>query len=337
MADRPEKPVLLVLRHHGLGDLLTAQPALRGLRRKFPEHELVVSCPSWLLDLAQFFHCADRFISEVCADETDVSCLVVPSDHRSIDPTLTANVLRDVSKADVLVSLRTPDAALLQIASATAPRLLVSYRHPSLAATYPYPELDFSDHILTRWKRLLGAIEVEINDSDLYADIVPPPSESGHSIVHIGAGSPARTWPEDRWIEIIRHLESRGHRTILTGSRGEGERIERVCRAAGLAVDRVRCGTTAMELAELAAGARLLLCVDTGISHLATALRRPSITLFGPVPPACWGPPPGNPRHRTLWTGRTGDTYGSESDRGLLEISAECVRAAVDALHREDI
>ena len=44
----------------------------------------------------------------------------------------------------------------------------------------------------------------------------------------------------------------------------------------------------------------------TGLAHLATAYARPSVVLFGPVPPAEWGPPQ-HPRHQVLWAG--GDDY----------------------------
>src|SRR5207237_79615 len=33
-----------------------------------------------------------------------------------------------------------------------------------------------------------------------------------------------------------------------------------------------------------------LVCGDTGVAHLATALGTPSVLLFGPVPPSRWGP-----------------------------------------------
>ena len=88
---------------------------------------------------------------------------------------------------------------------------------------------------------------------------------------------------------------------------------------------------------EPVAGARLVVCADTGVSHLATALKRPALTLFGPVPPAWWGPPGGNPQHRTVWTGRTGDTYAGQPDPGLMEISAATVIGIIDRMHAEEM
>jgi ADP-heptose:LPS heptosyltransferase len=87
----------------------------------------------------------------------------------------------------------------------------------------------------------------------------------------------------------------------------------------------------------LVAGARLVVSADSGVSHLATALKRPALTLFGPVPPAWWGPPRGNPQHRTVWTGRTGDTYAGQPDPGLMEISAATVIGIIDRMHAEEM
>ncbi|MCF2539785.1 hypothetical protein K6168_29540 [Streptomyces sp. FB2] len=41
----------------------------------------------------------------------------------------------------------------------------------------------------------------------------------------------------------------------------------------------------------------------------------PSVTLFGPVPPRLWGPPPGG-RHIALWRpGPPGDPHGTAPTR----------------------
>ncbi|MFD0888435.1 glycosyltransferase family 9 protein, partial [Streptosporangium algeriense] len=73
-------------------------------------------------------------------------------------------------------------------------------------------------------------------------------------------------------------------------------------------------------------------CGDTGVAHLATALSTPSVVLFGPTPPARWGPPPGESRHVVLWSGRTGDPFATRPDPGLLAITPADVLAAITTL-----
>ncbi|WP_198141622.1 glycosyltransferase family 9 protein, partial [Micromonospora sp. ATCC 39149] len=107
----------------------------------------------------------------------------------------------------------------------------------------------------------------------------------------------------------------RGHRVVITGSADERELAGRVARRAGLAPDAVLAGRTDLGgLAALVAHARVVVSGDTGVAHLATGYGTPSVVLFGPAPPARWGPPPGRPWHRALWAGARAGSGGPEGD-----------------------
>jgi ADP-heptose:LPS heptosyltransferase len=123
-----------------------------------------------------------------------------------------------------------------------------------------------------------------------------------------------------------------GRTVVLTGSAAEVDRCRRVAAAAGLSPSACLAGTTdVVALAAVVAAAGMVLCADTGVAHLATALSRPSVVLFGPVPPSQWGPPPGCQLHVALWAGRLGDPHGDQIDAGLLAITVDEV---LDAAHR---
>ena len=86
------------------------------------------------------------------------------------------------------------------------------------------------------------------------------------------------------------------------------------------------------ELAAVVAAARVVVCGDTGVAHLATAYRRPSVVLFGPVSPALWGPPP-RAQHVVLWHGDgTGDPWGTDLDPALAKVTVDEVTGALDGL-----
>ena len=120
----------------------------------------------------------------------------------------------------------------------------------------------------------------------------------------------------------------------MTGSRDDFERAAEIADRAGIARTQVVAGRTDLrELAALVARAGRVICGDTGVAHLATALRTPSVLLFGPMSPALWGPPPGRPYHRVLWSGRRGDPHGSAVDPGLLAISVDLVLEALATLN----
>jgi ADP-heptose:LPS heptosyltransferase len=93
----------------------------------------------------------------------------------------------------------------------------------------------------------------------------------------------------------------------------------------GLSPESNLCGKLdVVQLAALVANARLVICGDTGLAHLASAYGTPSVLLFGPTPPSQWGPPADGP-HTVLWEGSSGDPHGDQPDPGLLMIDVEDV------------
>jgi ADP-heptose:LPS heptosyltransferase len=125
----------------------------------------------------------------------------------------------------------------------------------------------------------------------------------------------------------------------ITGGPAEVPLAAAVAEAAGLGPDAVLAGrTSSLELAAMVAAARVVVCGDTGVAHLATAYRRPSVVLFGPVSPALWGPPPragrdGGALHVVLWHGDgTGDPWGTELDPALAKVTVDEVTGALDGL-----
>jgi ADP-heptose:LPS heptosyltransferase len=117
---------------------------------------------------------------------------------------------------------------------------------------------------------------------------------------------------------------------VITGSVAEQELARRVVGAAGHAGVRSAAGLLGLdELAALVAAAGLVVCGDTGVAHLATAYGTPSVVLFGPTPPALWGPPAFGP-HRVIWRGGCGDPHADRPDPGLLAIGVDEVLTAVE-------
>ncbi|HEX2145461.1 MAG TPA: glycosyltransferase family 9 protein [Glycomyces sp.] len=292
---------VLVLRALGVGDLLTAVPALRALRKALPHKKIVLAAPEHLRPLADLVEAVDR-----------------------LHPTFGLGDLHwHAAAPELAVNLHGAGPESARDLLGTGAPELIAHCHPELPGV-PGPRWRPELHEIDRWCRLLDRCGITADPSDLL--LAPPPRPTQHVgtvVVHPGAAAAARRWPADRFAWIASKLQEDGHEIAITGSTDEIGLARSVAAAGGIAPWRVLAGHTDLEeLAAVIASARLVLCGDTGVAHLATAFGTPSVVLFGPMPPTLWGPPPWRRRHRALWAGRTGDALADRPDPGLLALEA---------------
>jgi lipopolysaccharide heptosyltransferase I len=96
-------------------------------------------------------------------------------------------------------------------------------------------------------------------------------------------------WPPESFAAVGRHLSRSGRRVVLAGSADERPRCRAVAAACPGAVD-LSGQTTLTELAALLAGASICVTNDSGSMHLAVAVGRPVVSVFGPTDPLWIGP-----------------------------------------------
>ncbi|NCB60808.1 MAG: lipopolysaccharide heptosyltransferase I, partial [Gammaproteobacteria bacterium] len=95
-------------------------------------------------------------------------------------------------------------------------------------------------------------------------------------------------WPEANWRELIGLLNNTGIRIKLPwGAPHEEARAKRL--AEGFPYVDVLPRMSLEDVARILAGAKFVVSVDTGLSHLTAALDRPNITLYGPTDPGLIG------------------------------------------------
>jgi len=296
---------VLVLRALGIGDLLVAVPALRGLRREFSTRRLVLAAPAWLAPLVELTGCVDLLV-----------------------PTPRLGALRWPGP-DIAVNLHGAGPQSIDDLMATEPGVLLTHRHnafPDLAGPEWVEEL----HEVHRWCQLLNWHGVAAEPTDL--GLRRPTSASaapGAVVVHPGASVPTRRWPAARFAEVAKQLAANGHRVVVTGSADEQPLAAEVAAGAGLPDSAKLAGRLVLtELAAVVADATLTISNDTGVGHLATAYGTPSVLLFGPTPPARWGPPTDRKQHAVLWAGVRGEPFDETVHEGLLELTVPDVMAA---------
>jgi lipopolysaccharide heptosyltransferase I len=114
---------------------------------------------------------------------------------------------------------------------------------------------------------------------------------AGAQLVAMAPGTIWETkhWGTDKFAEVARHFLQKGFAVALMGTRRERVVCEEVARLAPGAVD-VAGETTLTELAALVRRSAISVTNDSGPMHLAVALDRPVVSVFGPTDPIWIGP-----------------------------------------------
>ena len=127
-------------------------------------------------------------------------------------------------------------------------------------------------------------------------------------------------WPEANWRELIGQLHNAGIRIKLPwGAPHEEARAKRL--ADGFNYVDVLPRMSLEEIASVLAGAKFVVSVDTGLSHLSAALDRPNITLYGPTDPGLIGGYGKNQYAQQSQSGNLQDLDASSINASLLDIN----------------
>ncbi len=338
MKNPNNKPTMVILRSLALGDFLTGLPALRALAKAFPEHHRILTCPTWLKPLVEYTNAADEIIDGAFLENKKFHVPTDLQDRIKLEQAQ-LNGLKVNQRPDIAVNLRGQRTALHKALLKLNPCKYIGYHNPEIPETKNSPIWQQDEYEVEKWCRLLNESNIPASSQDLY--INPPPflfeeKFKGGTIIHPGAGSPSRYWPVERWAEVTLKETKKGKKVILTGNKAEIEIVKKVAELAGLDKRTIFAGqTNIMELCSLVAFAEKVICTNTGISHIATAFKTPSITIFGPERPGRFGPPPDSKTNHSLWAGILGDTYGNTVHSGLLKITVEDVVNEINLIKKE--
>lgn len=159
-------------------------------------------------------------------------------------------------------------------------------------------EVSLGIHAVERNRQLVAGSIGYAPPARLDYGIRPPPLHEMPELHDIGArpyavllhatSRPEKLWPEERWTALGAHLREHGMRSLVPwGSAEERERSERL--AAAIPDANVTPPLSLRGLAALLGNAALVVGVDTGLTHLAVALGRPTVGLYCATEPGLNG------------------------------------------------
>lgn len=283
----------------GLGDLLCAVPALRALRQARPDVEVTyVGLPETESLVRRFPRYVDRFLAfpgfpglpDRRPDVRRLPGFLAAAQSSSFDLAIQLHGSGELTNA--VVALLGARRAAGHYRKSSPPGDCAHFlpwiegcsevrRNLRLMAHLGWP----SDDERLEFPIATGA-DAELDAIDGLAAIAGSPIVC----LHPGAMVPGRRWSPAGFAEVGDRLAEAGNAIVLTGGRGERDLTALVASLMDQpAVD--LAGKTSLDaLAALYRRSALLVCNDTGVSHLAAALGVPSVVVFRTSDKRRWAP-----------------------------------------------
>ena len=228
----------------------------------------------------------------------DYVAQVIVFDRRRL--TSYASTIRRLRRArydaviDCMVTSPSLTTLLLMLASGARHRIGIAGRGNDAAFDVTVPAAPRTDaHMIERIGALAAAFDVSCASVDCAPVLTLSAEEQGRGeaawrrapgdgrrvLINVSAGMRNRLWPDERYVAVMRHLRARepGSRLLVIAAPNEGARAAAIAHDGG----GVHVPTpTLRDVFALVASADLVFTPDTSVSHAATALKRPCITMY---------------------------------------------------------
>ncbi|HEV8449688.1 MAG TPA: glycosyltransferase family 9 protein [Gemmatimonadaceae bacterium] len=287
--ERPHR--VLFLRHDRAGDMVLSTGVLRAIARSHPTITLdVLASPL----NAPIIEGADYVATTITFDKRALGSYI-PIARRLRRAKYDAVV-------DCMVTAPSVTTLLLVLASGARHRIGISGRGNDDAFTLtvsPDPRPD--GHMVDRLSALVQAFGVDpatmdrrpsldLSEMEIARAVSmwAAPEGAARVLVNISAGSAERTWPDERYVEVMRHIHERHPGAVLRVVSAPSE-TERATRVANAADARVVSTPTIRAAFALVATADLVITPDTSIAHAASALRVPAVAMYSNEKSERWG------------------------------------------------
>lgn len=335
------------MRLSAMGDILHALPAVTALREAHPEWWIGWAVePQWKPLLA-----AEDAVRRGPAMPIVDRVHVVPARQWARSP-LSAKTLREVrstrrelrdGRYDVCVDLQGAVRSALIAKWVRADRLIGEDAPREGVARWFFTERVKTSgvHVIEQAIEVVNAVSGESlpvrfpllpvdEDAERKASAITVP----FVLINPGAGWGAKRWPADRYASVAARLRGAGYGVVVNAGPGEESLAEEVVSLSGGAATALRSSIS--ELIAVTRRAALVIAGDTGPLHVACALNKPVVGIFGPTDPARNGPFGGRFRVLRHPESKRDHTRHDAPEAGLLTITPDAVfDPAIELLKEE--
>ena len=283
-------PKILIIAPSWVGDAVMAQPLLRRLRERYPDAVIDTFAPAWVTPVLERMPEIRRvIINPLAHGEFSLKLRwklgrALRQDHYDHAIILPNSLKSALIPFFAGISLRTGFKGEMRFGLINDMRHLDKQALPLMverfAALAEYPG--------TPLHRPVENPRLTVDNEQVQTTLARLGLTPKKTVVVFCVGAeygPAKRWPAPHFAELARMLADEGHEIWLLGSHKDAEigaEIEQSSNGAA----RNLCGQTALaEAIDLLAAANLAIVNDSGLMHIAAALDKPMIALFGSSSP----------------------------------------------------
>jgi lipopolysaccharide heptosyltransferase II len=290
---------IAIFRALQLGDLLTAIPAFRALRQRYPHAEITLIGLPWAASFVQrYAQYLDRFVEFAGYPGIDE----VPYEPESCQRFLAEQRAYGYDLAiQMHGSGQTSNPFVLELKAPVSVGYYEGEPPEGLTLSRPYPH---HQPEIVRNLSLVELPEADASQTSLefplfeqdYAEAATllrklPKASRPWIGLHPGSRPPARRWPAEYFATVADTLAQRfDAQIILTGGPGEEMTVEEVMRNMQTPAMNLAGQTSLGGLAAIISKLDLFISNDTGPAHIADAIHCPGVTIFGPAEYERWKP-----------------------------------------------
>jgi ADP-heptose:LPS heptosyltransferase len=289
---------IAVFRALQLGDLLCAIPAIRALKKSYPDAEITLLGLPWAKEFVQRFN---HYFSGFIHFPGYPGLPEQEFDHRKFISFLKKTNAVNFDLAIQMHgngSIINPMMTMLGAAKTAGFCEENRYRPDEKFMIYPEECPEIERHL-----RLMSFLGIPSDGDHLELPVTVKEESDFNALskayslfpgqyicIHPGARDLRRWWSPQKFGQAADHLAEKGYTIVITGTESERETTTLVTDAMSYPFINLAGITNLGTLTLLIKGAKMLLSNDTGVSHIASATKTPSVIVFLASDPKRWAP-----------------------------------------------
>jgi heptosyltransferase III len=272
---------ILVIRLRSIGDTVLSTPSLIALRRFLPDAQIDILLEDWVAPLLDGFN--------------EINNVIKLGDSKL----KTARKIRS-EKYDVVINLHGGSTSGFFTRFSGAKHRVgysaysYSFLHNHLLSSSAEYWHEEKTHSAEQQLALLGFVGVPVEDRPMSKLVVLPvssfrSSKLPYALIHPAAAFETKQWSAENFAEIAEFLVQKGLQIVAVGTKKEREVFDELRKFSQVPIV---CydNLTLPQITHLASQAKIFVGNDSGIAHIAAAVKTPSVVIFGSSNRAHWSP-----------------------------------------------